>query len=55
MNALQHAFDLAVRGLLTELPAQLVTALMATAATACIRARKKSRATTHPEGKRDDL
>ncbi|MEU5036028.1 hypothetical protein AB0G48_17995 [Streptomyces rubiginosohelvolus] len=55
MNTLQHAFDLAVRGLLTELPAQLVTALVAAAATACMRARKKNRATTGSEDERDNL
>ncbi|MFE2490531.1 hypothetical protein ACFXGR_46455 [Streptomyces mirabilis] len=44
MNAyLQHALDLAIRGLLTELPAQLITAAVGTAAAAWIRARKKHR------------
>ncbi|MFE6332069.1 hypothetical protein ACFVP3_00490 [Streptomyces sp. NPDC057806] len=41
MNALQHALDLAVHGLLTQLPAQLITAAVAAATAAVIKCRKK--------------
>ncbi|MDX3839789.1 hypothetical protein [Streptomyces europaeiscabiei] len=51
MDALQHAFDLAARGLLTELPAQLVTAAVAAVTATAIRAWKKRRAAAAAEGK----
>ncbi|MFE6946035.1 hypothetical protein [Streptomyces chartreusis] len=41
---LQHAFDLVLEGILTQLPAQLITAAVVAAAAAWIRAWKKSRA-----------
>ncbi|MEU3208626.1 hypothetical protein ABZ702_33095 [Streptomyces cyaneofuscatus] len=44
MNAFQHALDLAIQGLLTELPAQLVTAAMTAATVAAVRNGKKRRA-----------
>ncbi|MCX4231846.1 hypothetical protein [Streptomyces ortus] len=39
--SIQHALELAVHGLLTELPAQLITAAVAAATTALIRVRGK--------------
>ncbi|MGW6026575.1 hypothetical protein [Streptomyces sp. NPDC055099] len=39
---LQHALDLVVEGVLTQLPAQLITAAVAAAAVAWTRKRKKS-------------
>ena len=54
MNALQHAFDLAVHGLLTELPAQLITAAAAAATAAAVRAWRKRRAAAATEGKTAD-
>ncbi|MEU0201650.1 MULTISPECIES: hypothetical protein [unclassified Streptomyces] len=51
MNALQDAFDLAVHGLLTELPAQLVTAAVAAVTAAAVQAWKKRRAAVAAEGK----
>ncbi|MGY4928561.1 hypothetical protein [Streptomyces sp. 900105755] len=51
---LQHALDLAVRGLLTELPAQLITAAVAAAAATGIRARKKRRTARLTESKAEE-
>ena len=51
---LQYTLDLAVRGLLTELPAQLVTTAVAAAATTGIRARKKRRAARLTESKAEE-
>jgi hypothetical protein len=41
---LQHALDLVIEGVLTQLPAQLITAAVAAAAATWMRGRKKSRA-----------
>ena len=41
---LQHAFNLVIEGVLTQLPAQLITAAAAAVAATWMRARKKSRA-----------
>ncbi|MEV0185854.1 hypothetical protein AB0I54_42300 [Streptomyces sp. NPDC050625] len=46
MHAFQHAFDIALNGLLTELPAQLITTAAAAAAAAAVRARKKRQTST---------
>ncbi|WP_159043356.1 hypothetical protein [Streptomyces sp. NBRC 110028] len=51
MNTLQHAFNLAIHGLLTELPAQLITAAVTAATAAAIRAWKKRQATADAESK----
>lgn len=51
MIALQRAVDLAFHGLLTELPAQLITAAVAAATTAAVRSGKKRRATADTESK----
>lgn len=51
MNAFQHALDLAVHGLLTELPAQLITAAVAAATAATVRAWKRRQATANAESK----
>lgn len=43
MNAsLHHVLDLVIKGVLTELPAQLVTAALAAGAAAWLRTRKRS-------------
>ncbi|MBT3151176.1 hypothetical protein HTV45_09795 [Streptomyces sp. CHD11] len=47
MNTVQHLFDLALTGLLTELPVQIVTAGVAGATT---RAWRKRRASAEAEG-----
>lgn len=41
---LQHALELVIEGVLTQLPAQLITAAVAAAAATWMRARKRSRA-----------
>lgn len=41
---LQHVLDLVIEGVLTQLPAQLITAAVTAVAATWIRARKKSRA-----------
>ncbi|MFB7575680.1 hypothetical protein [Streptomyces sp. NPDC056165] len=51
---LQHALDLVVRGLLTELPAQLITATVAAIAATGIRARKKRRAARLAKSKAEE-
>jgi hypothetical protein len=51
MNAFQGVLDLVVRGLLTELPAQLITAAAATATAAAVRAWKKRQTTANRERK----
>lgn len=50
--ALQNALDLAMHGLLTELPAQLLSAAVAAAITAGMRtwSRRRKAPTTEPEG-----
>ncbi|WP_158997589.1 hypothetical protein [Streptomyces aureus] len=40
---LQHAFDLVIEGILTQLPAQLITAAVVAAGAAWMRTRKKNR------------
>lgn len=50
MNAyLQHALDLAIEGLLTQLPTQLITAAVAAATATGIRVRKKRQAVRQSE------
>ncbi len=51
MNVVQHAFDLAIHGLLTELPAQLITAAVVGATAAALRASKKRRAADDAENR----
>lgn len=41
---LQHALDLVIEGVLTQLPAQLITAAVVAAAATWLRMRKKNRA-----------
>ncbi|MDQ0935079.1 hypothetical protein [Streptomyces turgidiscabies] len=43
---LQHALDLVIEGVLTQLPAQLITAAVAAAAATWLRTRKKNRVRT---------
>ncbi|MFF7566725.1 hypothetical protein ACFZB4_43085 [Streptomyces pseudovenezuelae] len=51
---LQYALDLAVRGLLTELPAQLITAAVAAVTATGIRASRKRRAARLTESKAEE-